>query len=121
MKITGKTIIAGIFLLFLFLFFFWFLFPKESGKTAEVLQDGTPLYTFSLKDAPDQTIRVEYEGRYNIIQIEGGQIRVLEADCPDQICVQMGWLHSAAPIVCLPNRLVIQYKDGEEALDAVAN
>ena len=44
------------------------------------------------------------------------------ADCPDQICVHMDWLE-AAPIVCLPNRLSIQYADGEGAsgLDAVAN
>lgn len=34
---------------------------------------------------------------------------MLEADCPDQVCVHAGWLtDSAAPIVCLPHRLVIR-------------
>ena len=54
-------------------------------------------------------LTVESDAGVNIIQIEPGQIRILEADCPDQVCVQAGWLtDSAAPIVCLPHRLVIR-------------
>ena len=98
----------------------WFS-SRTEGRTAEVLQDGKLLYTFSLEEVPDQTIRVEYGDRYNIVQIDEGRIRVLEADCPDQICVRMGWLHSAAPVVCLPNRLVIQFADKDTEPDAVAD
>ena len=63
---------------------------------------------------------VEYEGHVNRIEIRDHRIRVLEADCPDQVCVRAGWLDSAAPIVCLPHRLVIQAAEKEEELDAVA-
>ena len=92
------------------------------GRQVEILQDGKILYTLDLAQAEDQTFTVTYGGRSNEIEIRDHQIRVKAADCPDQICVHMDWLE-AAPIVCLPNRLSIQYADGESAsgLDAVAN
>ena len=95
---------------------------RSHGRQVEILQDGELLYTLNLDQAEDQTFTVTYEGRSNEIEIRDHQIRVKAADCPDQICVHMDWLE-AAPIVCLPNRLSIQYADGESAsgLDAVTN
>lgn len=95
---------------------------RSHGRQVEILQDGKILYTLDLDQAEDQTFTVTYGGRSNEIEIRDHQIRVKAADCPDQICVHMDWLE-AAPIVCLPNRLSIQYADGESAsgLDAVAN
>lgn len=87
------------------------------SQTVHVVQDGNVLYTFDLSRQDDQDIRVEYEGRTNIIQIQDGRIRMLEADCPDHICMQMGWLDSAAPIVCLPNHLVIQFASSQDSVD----
>lgn len=95
---------------------------RSHGRQVEILQDRKILYTLDLAQAEDQTFTVTYGGRTNEIEIRNHQIRVKAADCPDQICVHMDWLE-AAPIVCLPNRLSIQYADGEGAsgLDAVAN
>ena len=95
---------------------------RSHGRQVEILQDGKILYTLDLAQAEEQTFTVNYGGRTNEIEIRDHQIRVKAADCPDQICVHMDWLEDA-PIVCLPNRLSIQYADGEGAsgLDAVAN
>lgn len=95
---------------------------RSHGRQVEILQDGKILYTLDLAQAEDQTFTVTYGDRINEIEIRDHQIRVKAADCPDQICVHMDWLEDA-PIVCLPNRLSIQYADGEGAsgLDAVAN
>ena len=95
---------------------------RSHGRQVEILQDGKILYTLDLAQAEDQTFTVNYGGRTNEIEIRDHQIRVKAADCPDQICVHMDWLE-AAPIVCLPNRLSIQYADGESVsgLDAVSN
>ena len=95
---------------------------RSHGRQVEILQDGKILYTLDLAKAEDQTFTVTYGGRTNEIEIRDHQIRVKAADCPDQICVHMDWLEDA-PIVCLPNRLSIQYADGEGAsgLDAVSN
>lgn len=44
---------------------------------------------------------------------------MLEAECPDHTCINMGWLDSAAPIVCLPNRLVIRFAGADDNLDVI--
>ena len=86
----------------------------------EIIQDGTVLYGFDLMQAEDQTIEVAYEGRINTIEIRDHRIHMLAAECPDQTCVHTGWLESAVPIVCLPNRLVIQFAESGGAVDATA-
>ena len=43
------------------------------------------------------------------------------ASCPDKVCVHRGKLsEKASPIVCLPNRVLIQYQDNKGGdVDAV--
>ena len=42
-------------------------------------------------------------------EIRGGEIRMTEADCPDQICVHTGWIDQEHDmIVCMPNKVVVQ-------------
>ena len=95
------------------------LLPKREGSAVQIVQDGEVLYTFNLADMEDQTFDVEYEGRTNTIQIEGGRIRVLEAECPDQTCVQSGEVYGAGrAILCLPNRAAVELA-GPDAADAV--
>ena len=57
----------------------------------------------------------------NTISVEQGRIRVAQADCPDQVCVDQGWIaDGTVPIVCLPHGLVIEIVGGEEPLDGAA-
>lgn len=86
--------------------------PK-SGKTAVIYQNGKVLYRIDLSSEKDRTIEVTYEGRKNIFEIQDGRIHMKCADCPDHICVDTGWLEDGKPIVCLPNRLVIEYENGD--------
>lgn len=95
----------------------WFVLRPSESRIVEIVQDGEVLYTIDLATAEDQTIVVEYSGESgenadtNTIEISGGEIRVREADCPDQTCVQMGKLYSESlPIVCLPHKLIIRFK-----------
>ena len=93
---------------------------RPHGTMVEIVRDNEVLYQFDLVQAEDQIIEFEYEGRSNTIEIRDHQIHMLKADCQDKTCVHMGWLDSAAPIVCLPNHLVIQFSDGSEDLDGAA-
>lgn len=100
------------------------LFWGERGHSrAVVTQDGVVLRTIDLGrvDKPF-SFTVAWEGGYNVVEVERGRIRVAEADCPDQICVRQGWLsNSAAPIACLPHKLVIRLEGGGEVgIDGVA-
>ncbi len=52
-----------------------------------------------------------------------GKIRVMESDCPQQICVKQGWIKSPNDmIVCVPNRTIIYLKSDkkENKLDYIS-
>lgn len=101
-------VLAGIFLVCLILSI-WILRPSGS-RLVEVAQDGTVLYTFDLDSVQDQEIVIPYQGSSNTILIRDGEIRVSEAECPDQTCVKMGKLYSEnLPIVCVPNHLIVRF------------
>lgn len=90
---------------------------QSSGTVAKVYLDGECIYSVDLKAVTDNIVKeiVIPSGGRNVIEVQNGGIRVSDADCPDQVCVQMGWIHnSAAPIVCLPHRLVVRVEKGEE-------
>lgn len=95
------------------------VFRRPDTELVEIVQDGEVLHRINLAQAEDQTIRVEYEGRVNGIEIKDHQIHMLEAECPDHTCINMGWLDSAAPIVCLPNHLVIRFAGADDNLDGI--
>lgn len=98
------------------------LTQKSPGRVAELVRDGIVLQRIELDRVTEgYQFTVDCpEGGINIVAVRPGGIRVLEADCPDRICVEQGWLEDrAAPIVCLPHRLVIRLA-GEGDLDAVA-
>ena len=55
----------------------------------------------------------------NRVRVEHGSIQVVSADCPDQVCVEQGWISDGTvPIVCLPHGLIIEITGGGEDLDA---
>jgi hypothetical protein len=63
-------------------------------------------------------IRFETEHGYNVVEIRDGQVRVSDADCPDQICVHTGWRrHVGQVIVCMPHYFVVRIMGDEGALD----
>lgn len=98
------------------------LAPKEKGAIARVTQDGEVLYEIQLNEVPGpQTYHVNGEnGAYNTVLVQQGHVRMLEASCPDQVCVNQGWISdSTLPIVCLPNKVMIEIVGEEGQLDAV--
>ncbi|MGE4354258.1 MAG: NusG domain II-containing protein [Oscillospiraceae bacterium] len=104
----------------------FFLKGGGSGTIAVITQDGKELQRIDLSHVTEPyTIRIDSDnGGYNIVEVEPGRIRVLEASCPDQICVNQGWISdSSKPIVCLPNKLMIVIEDGEnpDGLDGISS
>lgn len=92
-----------------------YLIFRPHGHMVNIIQDGEILYTIDLEQAEDQMIEIEYQGSKNLIRIQEHQICVIDAECPDQTCVKMGELKSnATPIVCLPNKLVIEFAENDD-------
>lgn len=97
------------------------MFINTDGKTAVITLDGEVIEEVDLSKV-EGFYTIDVKGKHhNTIEAEQGRIRVSHADCPDQVCVETGWIEDGSkPIVCLPNRLVIEIRgDGAEVDVAV--
>ena len=95
--IFGLLILAGV------LFFLYFN-KGEEGAGVIVRVDGVEMARYSLSDSG----RYELNGGTNILVIEDGAAYMLEADCPDHICVSQGKIrYTGQCITCLPNKLTV--------------
>lgn len=94
---------------------------QTEHPVARVTINGTPVIEIDLTgvDAP-YTLTYDGPGGFsNTILVEQGRIRVSEAGCPDQVCVSQGFISDGTtPIVCLPNKLIIEIVGGGDSLDA---
>ena len=84
------------------------------SPAVRVTRDGVLLEEIDLSqlDQP-RTLTLEDERGSNTLQVERGRVRVSAADCPDQVCVNQGWISDGAvPIVCLPHRLMVEIVGG---------
>lgn len=61
-------------------------------------------------------------GGSNTIEVRPDAIGIIDADCPDKLCVSTGFVDSTLlPIVCLPHRLVIQLEtDAQTQPDVIS-
>ena len=100
-----------------------FLLSRVPAGYAHIYQDGKLTETVNLSGVSEPYMFSAASGfGVNLIDVEPGRIRVLEASCPDGLCVRQGWVSSGfVPIVCLPNRLVITFEGGhsDNGVDAV--
>ena len=98
------------------------IFQNQVGFTyGQIIIDGSIVETidlsksriFSLEELPD----VSFE-------VNGGSVAFVKSNCPDQICVNNGFLDMAGQIsVCLPNlvSLIIRTTDGSENFDVMVH
>lgn len=95
---------------------------REEGAQVVITWNGEVDGTYPLDE--NQTFVFEGEsGGYNVVTIEDGFVFMEEANCPDQICVKHKPLNQTAdPIVCLPNKLVVEViaPETENQLDGVS-
>ncbi len=93
--------------------------------TAHIYQHGELIRSINLSDVTESyTFDIEGpDGAYNTIEVRPGEIAVIDASCPDKVCVNMGFIrNSALPITCLPNELVIRIEDGssDDGIDGIS-
>lgn len=85
---------------------------KYSQKYIEIYIDGNLYKKVSIKDnKTKETINIKTDLGENIVEIENGGVRIIDADCPDKVCVKDGFKDKVGSmIVCLPHKVVIQIK-----------
>lgn len=91
---------------------YFIFFGGASAAIATVRSDGVTVMTLDL--TVDGEYRIASDYGENTIRVADGKVSVESADCPTQDCVRHAPANSGAPIVCLPNRLVITFSDAAE-------
>lgn len=93
----------------------------DKSLVAVVKQRDKIIERINLANVTEQR-RIEVDGLYNeSILVEKGRIRFEDADCPDRICVNTGWLEKVGDIaVCIPNQVMIRIEGSSGELDGIA-
>lgn len=94
-----------------------YLGPDSSGyhRILVIKQDSKLIRKIDL-DTVEKPEKIVVPGDYeDVILVEKGRAKVLEATCPDQICVKTGWLEkSGDSAICLPNKTIVKI-EGEKS------
>ena len=104
-------------------FLLWQSGHAQAAVTAQIYQYGELVEEVRLDQVTGSyTIPLSGEdGSENLVEVEPGRIRVVSANCPDQVCVRQGWISDASvPVVCLPHQVVLEITGGESHADAAA-
>ena len=94
---------------------------SSSGDRIRIEVDGQLMGEYPLDQ--DMVISVpDDKNTTNIISIEYQRARMIEADCPDKLCIHQGSIYKQGQtIVCLPNKVVVTViSDKESGYDTIA-
>ena len=102
----------------------WFSSEDKGGPgkdlVANITVDGKLYKTVKLTKET-QTIDVRTERGYNILKVHDYGIEMYDADCPDKVCLDFGFItRPKQSIVCLPHRVLVEIAggSGEDDVDA---
>jgi hypothetical protein len=93
---------------------------KHNSLYVEVYSQGKLYKKLPLKkDSIKVNFTVENELGENIVEITDGQVKVVDADCHDKICVKAHAISKAGEtIICLPHKVVVRViGEGEQDTD----
>lgn len=83
----------------------------DEGTIAVISIDGKEVDRFELNGKTKHYEKTYHpsKDKYNIVEMEGNQIRVKEDNSPDQIAVRTSWISRVGQTsICLPHKLVIE-------------
>ncbi|WMJ85695.1 NusG domain II-containing protein [Anaerocolumna sp. MB42-C2] len=96
-------------------------FTKKDGDMVVVKVDGKVYKELPLNK--DTTFEITgVRGGRNLLVIKDGHADVVDATCPDKLCVNQRQIDKdGETIVCLPNKVVVEIESSKESdVDAVA-
>ena len=90
---------------------------KEEGARVVVAVGRQEIATYSLYDNGTYSLN---DGT-NILCIEDGVAYLIDANCPDKLCVHQGKISKTNEVItCKPNKLTVTVKGAEESIDLIS-
>ncbi|MDR0269193.1 NusG domain II-containing protein [Paenibacillus sp.] len=88
---------------------------NHNDMKAVIKVDGKVYQTVALTQE-EQMIEVPSDHGHNVLKIHDHGIEMIDADCPDQVCLSFGFkTRNGDTIVCLPHRVIVEIEgDGGE-------
>jgi hypothetical protein len=84
---------------------------KYQSQYVEISVKGDLYKKIPINSNTEETIDLKTDLGENVIKISKGFVQILEADCPDKICVKDGSISKPGQsLVCLPNKVVVEIK-----------
>lgn len=82
--------------------------PAAGKLYARITVDGKAYKTVAL-GAVEQELEIRTEYGYNLLKLHDSGIQMIDADCPDKLCLTFGNVTAVGQtIVCLPHRLMVE-------------
>ena len=104
---TLRNDLIVIVILFLIIGGLFFFKSRKQGQLIEITKDNQIYGYYSLNE--DQIIKIDQE---NTIQIKNQKVKMIQATCPDHLCIKQGTIDKkGSTIVCLPHHLIIEIKE----------
>ena len=124
-KRFGKNdfIFFGIIVILLIGILVWFyILRPTSGDSVTITIDGEVYGVYSLEEEQEIPIPNKNGEISNILLISSGKAKMIEADCPDKLCMNQNSIYrNNENIVCLPNHVVVTVTSKEsDEIDAIA-
>ncbi|MBY6899727.1 NusG domain II-containing protein [Clostridium botulinum] len=105
---------------------FFKFFVKSENAVAVIKQNGKIIEKVDLSKVKEKKqLKINYNDKdhkgYNIIEIDKGSIRFIDADCPDKVCIKSGVLKKPGETAaCLPHKLIITIEKNDKEVDEVS-
>ena len=102
-----------------FIFFIVFIlivlsFRFVKNISTDYVEITTPYKRLIFPLKKDKVFIVKGKNGFLKVQIKERKVRVLEADCPNKICVKTGWIKNGNEnIACVPNGVLIKLISGK--------
>lgn len=107
----GDLIIILILLVISIIPFYFLLSPmRESNNIIAVIKvDDKQVKKLSLNH--DIVWKYQHGNKLNVVKVKNHKIRMIDANCKDQICVKDGWKSKIGDtIICLPHKFLVELK-----------
>lgn len=92
-----------------------------NNKYIEIEVKGKLYKKLPLDNSKKEQIKVQTDLGENVIEIDNGKVRIIDADCKDKICIKDGAINKPGSVlVCLPHKLVVQIKGENTESDTLS-